>query len=128
MLTAFAQPATAKDEKDWQRLYCSGMELEHVLSSGGRIDCLGAHYAIEVDYVDKWAESIGQSLYYAQQTQRKPGIILLCPSSETHQEGLCRSYVYRLFDALALVRTPVMVWECFLDTDRQLSDCLRPQP
>jgi hypothetical protein len=116
----------AKDEKYYQRIYCVGMELEHILPSGGRVDCLSADYAIEVDYADKWAEAVGQSLYYAAATHRRPGIILLCPSSETHAEGLCRSYVYRLFDALSEVHTPVAVWECFLDTDKRLADCLRP--
>jgi hypothetical protein len=123
-----SHPSTslAKDKKHYQRIYCAGMELEHILPSGGRVDCLSADYAIEVDYADKWAEAVGQSLYYAAATHRQPGIILLCPSSATHSEGLCRSYVYRLFDALGEVRTSVMVWECFLDTDKRLADCLRP--
>ena len=28
----------------------------------GRVDCLTAHYAIEFDFADKWAEAIGQAL------------------------------------------------------------------
>lgn len=42
-----------------------------------RVDLLSDEYAIEVDYAPKWAEAIGQSLYYAAVTGRKPGIVLL---------------------------------------------------
>jgi hypothetical protein len=40
-----ASPAVAKDEKFYQRMYCAGMELEHRLNDGARIDCLTAEYA-----------------------------------------------------------------------------------
>lgn len=39
-----------------------------------RVDCLTDEYAIEVDFAKKWAEAIGQSLYYAQITGKKPAI------------------------------------------------------
>jgi hypothetical protein len=63
------------------------MELEKHLPSGGRVDCLAAEYAIEVDWANHWAEALGQSLYYAGATNRKPGIILLCGQSEGPVEG-----------------------------------------
>mgnify|MGYP000707675155 CR=1 FL=1 len=116
----------ARSESYYQRLYCSGMELEHQLPSGGRVDCLSPEYAIEMDWAEKWAEAVGQSLYYARATERDPGIILLCPSSDIHAEGLCRSYLYRLADALSQIEGKVAVWECFVDSDRRLDDCLKP--
>jgi hypothetical protein len=70
LLATSVAAAAAKDERHYQRQYCAGMELEHRLPSGGRIDCLSSEYAIEVDYADKWAEAIGPSLYYAGSTQR----------------------------------------------------------
>lgn len=42
-----------------------------------RCDCLTDEYAIEFDFGYKWAESIDQSLYYALQTGRKPGVVLI---------------------------------------------------
>ena len=63
MLALIPSIAHAKDKKHWQRVYCVGMELEHRLSDGARVDCLNGTYAIEVDYVDHWAESVGQALY-----------------------------------------------------------------
>jgi hypothetical protein len=102
------------------------MQLEYELPSGGRVDCLNPNFAIEVEWAHKWAESVGQSLYYAAATDRKPGIILLCTQSEGPVEGLCRSYVYRLEYALKFVPTHVQVWTCAVDKDRTLNDCFEP--
>ena len=117
----------ADDESIWQRRYCEGMELEKHLPSGGYVDCLSPDYAIEVEWAHHWAEAVGQSLYYAGATNRKPGIILLCEQSEGPVEGLCRSYVYRLEYALKFVSAHVYVWTCAIDKDRTLNDCFRPE-
>ena len=42
-----------------------------------RVDCLTKEYAIEFDFAKKWAESIGQSLYYAKMTGKKPAVVLI---------------------------------------------------
>ena len=42
-----------------------------------RVDCLTKDYAIEFDFAKKWAESIGQSLYYAKMTGKKPAVVLI---------------------------------------------------
>ena len=114
------------DERKWQSRYCAGMELERHLSSGGYVDCLSSEYAIEVEWAEHWAEAVGQSLYYASATGRKPGIILLCRKSEGPVEGLCRSYVYRLEYALKFVKPHVQVWTCAIDKDVTLDDCFVP--
>ena len=124
MLTA---APNARNEDFWQHRYCEGMKIEEHLPSGGRVDCLSTEFAIEMDWVDHWAEAVGQSLYYAGATGRKPAIILICPSSEVHVEGLCRSDIYRLEYALKFVNAPIELWECFPDTDAKLDDCTRPQ-
>lgn len=66
-------------EKDYQRYWCGKQkgELEYRLNDGTRVDCLTKDYAVEVEYAHKWAEAIGQSLYYAKMTGRKPGIVLI---------------------------------------------------
>jgi len=51
-----------------------GGKIEYVLPDKTRVDCLTDEYAIEVDFAKKWAEAIGQSLYYAQITGKKPAI------------------------------------------------------
>ena len=44
LLLAFLIPnsSEAKNSKPWQDRYCEGMELEHRLPDGGRVDCLSA--------------------------------------------------------------------------------------
>ena len=103
------------------------MKIEEHLPSGGYVDCLNTEFAIEVDWAAHWAEALGQSLYYAGATNRKPGIILLCEQSEGPVEGLCRSYVYRLEYALKFVSAHVYVWTCAIDKDLTRADCFRPE-
>lgn len=54
--------------------------MEFVLKDRTRVDCLTDEYAIEVDFAKKWAESIGQSLYYAHMTDKKPAVGLIMDS------------------------------------------------
>ena len=86
--------ATADELSECRRLAPKyGAELEVRLWDGTRVDLLNDEYAIEVDWAGssgKWAEAIGQSLYYAELTNRKPGIILLVKDIERE-----RRYIYR---------------------------------
>lgn len=50
---------------------------EFVLWDNTRVDCLTKDYAIEFDFAKKWAESIGQSLYYSKMTGKKPAVALI---------------------------------------------------
>ena len=51
--------------------------MEYVLFDRTRVDCLTDKYAIEVDFAKKWAESIGQALYYADVTNKEPAVALI---------------------------------------------------
>ena len=53
---------------------------EAVLWDMTRVDCLAKDYAIEFDFAKKWAESVGQSLYYAKMTGKKPAVVLILTS------------------------------------------------
>jgi disulfide bond formation protein DsbB len=50
---------------------------EAILWDSTRVDCLAKDYAIEFDFAKKWAESVGQSLYYSKMTGKKPAIALI---------------------------------------------------
>lgn len=63
-------------EKDYVNKYCTGI-IEYTLPDKTRIDCLTEDYAIEFDFAKKWAESIGQSLYYAKKTGKKPAVAII---------------------------------------------------
>lgn len=67
---------TKKYERDYQSAFCKKLngKAEYTLIDKSRIDCLTSKYAIEIDFGKKWAESIGQSLYYSYMTNKKAGI------------------------------------------------------
>lgn len=67
-------------EKDYQKEWCDrvGGEIEVVLDDGARVDCLTQHYAVEFDFCHKWAEGVGQALYYGIKTGKKPAVVLIC--------------------------------------------------
>lgn len=79
LFAASAQAGRLHKEREYQECWCMqvGGEAEYVLGDGCRVDCLTDEYAVEVDFADKWAEAVGQSLYYAYQTGRKPGVLLI---------------------------------------------------
>ena len=68
---------TKHNERFYQTSLCNKLDgkMEVVLKDKTRVDCLTDEHAIEVDFAKKWAESIGQSLYYAEMEQRVPDTI-----------------------------------------------------
>ncbi|MCP3685430.1 MAG: hypothetical protein GY861_22490 [bacterium] len=86
------QVATANvAERYYQNKWCRNRNgiVERRYLDGTRADCVfedkekGQKYAIEFDFPKKWAESVGQSLYYAVMERKKsgtyvrPGIVLI---------------------------------------------------
>ena len=50
---------------------------EVILWDMTRVDCMTKDYAIEFDFAKKWAESIGQALYYSKLTGKAPAVVLI---------------------------------------------------
>ena len=61
----------------WCKLY-NGIE-EYENKDFTRVDCLTKTNAVEFDFANKWAESIGQALHYEYMTGKK-GMVVLIPS------------------------------------------------
>ena len=81
-LLFFSLPVQAKrmyNEAYYQELWCTEQkgQMEYVLPDFTRVDCLTEDHAIEFDFANKWAESIGQALHYGMMTGKKPGIVLI---------------------------------------------------
>ena len=83
-LIGCSQTTKKYNEKYYQTLLCDELsgEMEFVLKDRTRVDCLTNEYAIEVDFAKKWAEGIGQSLYYAHMTDKKPAVGLIMDSTK----------------------------------------------
>ena len=59
----------------WCKLY-NGIE-EYENKDFTRVDCLTKINAVEFDFANKWAESIGQALHYQYMTGRKGKVVLI---------------------------------------------------
>ena len=77
--SSFAFAAHTHLEKEYQDAWCQQQEglTELVLDDQARVDCVTASHAVEVDFAGKWAESIGQALYYGLKTKLPPGVLLI---------------------------------------------------
>jgi hypothetical protein len=78
--------ADAKQKRkktDYQKEWCSQHQgqVEVRLPDGTQCDCIatidGVDYVIAFDFGNKWAESIGQALYYTVQTGKYAGVVLI---------------------------------------------------
>lgn len=79
LLIGTAQAAHQNKEKVYQDAWCGKVsgQTEYKLDDGARVDCLTEDYAVEFDFAPKWAESIGQALYYGLKTGKTPGVVLI---------------------------------------------------
>jgi hypothetical protein len=113
---AIAAPADSR-ERIYQERFCVRMQLEYKFPDGTRADCLSDRYVIEVDFTEKWAESIGQALHYMLWPrdlpigERRAGIILVC----RHAREICTDHTVRLKRVIEAFNLPVTVWDCDRD-------------
>lgn len=79
-------------EKEYQNAWCraNGGITEVILPDKTRVDCVTKTHAIEFDFTKKWAESIGQSLYYGQQLHKKAGIVLISENDQSDEKYIKR--------------------------------------
>lgn len=82
-------------------------KTEVMLEDRTRCDLVNNEYAIEVEYPKKWAESIGQSLYYALQLHRKPAVLYLISDAEKEQRYLRRANLVAAQYGIQVYQEPV---------------------
>ena len=107
LLPAIAGAGHIHPEKWYQEKWCAekGGKVEVVLADKTRCDCLTDTHAIEFDFGSKWAESIGQALYYSIQTGKKAGIVLIL------ERPADRKYWIRLNTIIQHYSLPIETWD-----------------
>ncbi len=90
-------------EADYVDHHCKG-EIEYRLPDRTRVDCLTETHAIEYDWGKKWAESLGQALFYSAMTGKKAGIVLIVNPRTKDR------YLKRLSTAIDANNLDVKVW------------------
>lgn len=84
------------NESSYQHAWCSahnGIE-EYQNQDFTRVDCLTDMYAVEFDFANKWAESIGQALHYQYMTGKKAKVVLILENPK--QEMIYFNRVFNL--------------------------------
>ena len=73
------------NEASYQDAWCSihGGVTEYENADHTRVDCLTKTHAVEFDFANKWAESIGQALHYGLMTGKKPKVVLILDNPKT---------------------------------------------
>lgn len=71
----------ASYQKAWCEKHCGIMEYRN--DDMTRVDCLTDTHAVEFDFANKWAESVGQALYYQHKTGKKAMVVLILEHPET---------------------------------------------
>ncbi|SMF16157.1 hypothetical protein [Desulfovibrio gilichinskyi] len=99
-------PAAVGAERDYQELWCTQNhgQMEYVLPDATRVDCLTKTHAVEMDFGKKWAEAIGQSLYYASCTGKRAGVVLIMNKEKDIR------FLRRLNEAITYAKLPIDVW------------------
>lgn len=110
----FADPVYK--EVDYQEYFAEwiGGETEILLGDRSRVDILTEDYAIEIDYSYKWAEGIGQALFYAEKTGRQPGVVLILARRKTYE-----NYISRIL--VVAVKYGIIVWS--ISEDFKIARC-----
>ena len=78
---------------------------EYILPDRTRVDILTPTLAIEVDWIKKWPQAIGQAVYYGLMTDRQPAILLLLRGKD-HE----LMYLDRAKMAADNLKIPVFTW------------------
>ena len=75
----FSVNISLADEASVNNQWCNYMNgiSEYRTSYGTYVDCLTDNYAIETEVDYNWKEAIGQSLHYAESTNKKAGILFI---------------------------------------------------
>ena len=96
-------------ERTYQEWFAkkTGGKLEVVMGDGTRCDIVTDKHAIEVDFADKWAEAVGQSLNYSFQSNRKAGIVLIVEKQSDYK------HLVRLQSMIRHHKLDIEVWPIF---------------
>tara|TARA_B100000795_G_scaffold269528_1_gene259177 strand:- start:3998 stop:4342 length:345 start_codon:yes stop_codon:yes gene_type:complete len=78
-ILALLIPNLFASENDVNQSWCLSMggDDQFRTKDGTYVDCLTDKYAIEAEYDYNWKEAIGQSLHYAESTNKEAGILFI---------------------------------------------------
>lgn len=106
------------DEESIQACACEGLEQEFHTDAGTYADCVSDTHAIEIESTEDWAEAIGQSLHYAEQTGKRAKVLFFCEAEDT---STCYRHQLRFESTLGAFGLPID-WEYVPDQCVKIPD------
>jgi len=100
---ALAKPRESDFTTYWAEK--TGGAEEVTMPDGTRCDVVTETHAIEVEWASNWAESIGQSLWYAFQTNKRAGVVVILRDERDQR------FMIRLRSVIQHNKLPIDVWE-----------------
>jgi len=113
-VSAFSQ--TRQNEKYYQLAFADIVDgkTEVVLSDRTRVDVVTDTHVFEVDFAEKWAESIGQALHYEGMTGKQAGVLLVMKGYEEER------FLDRLMGVASKHGIEVWVWDYLNNTCKKV--------
>lgn len=101
------RPSPTDNERAWSAWLASqlGGIAEFRTVDGSRVDVLTDEHAIEVEWIKKHDQAIGQALRYGVTTGRTPAVILLT-RDKPHEQ------IYFLRACVSAAAAGIVVWTC----------------
>ena len=106
LISTIALAERPHKEKWYQEIWCDQTqgEVEYRLPDKTRVDCLTSTHAVEHDFGSKWAEAIGQALFYSLSTGKRSGIVLIIDKEKEWR------YWIRLNSTIDHFNLPIDTW------------------
>ena len=88
-------------EKEWANALAERINGEvEVRVDRGRMDVMNVYYAIEVDYLGKWHEGLGQAIHYGSESERS-GVLALIDTVGNRQSSPADADLLRKIEILS---------------------------
>lgn len=94
-------------EKYYQEIWCREHdgEMEVTYPDRTRADCETDTHSVEVKFAKGWYNSVGQALWYAAQSGKRAGIVLIIGD-----DGFSEEYWIKLNSLVSIYSLPIDLW------------------
>ncbi|MDF1588856.1 MAG: hypothetical protein P1P93_06820 [Gammaproteobacteria bacterium] len=92
----------SSNEKEWTDALANSIKGQpEVQVDRGRVDVMTDFYAIELDFIKKWHEGLGQAIHYGDESKRI-GVLALIDETYSHEQDLQHLELIRKIERLCL--------------------------
>ena len=112
----FVLSQTRQSEKYYQTEFAKKIDgsPEVYLTDRTRVDVMTDTHVFEVDFAEKWAESVGQSLHYEEMTKKQAAVLLVMEGTKDER------FLIRLMRIASKHGIEVWVWNYLTDTYKKV--------